>query len=66
MDDEFNFTGPFLYFILLFFFLFSFFFYYSYVHTRLGSLLPPAPIQGLFDQICLIFLTNAARNHLES
>jgi hypothetical protein len=25
------------------FFFFSFFFYYSYVHTRLGSFLPPAP-----------------------
>jgi hypothetical protein len=24
-------------------FFFSFFFYYSYVHTRLGSFLPPAP-----------------------
>jgi hypothetical protein len=26
---------------------FSFFFYYSYVHTRLGSFLPPAPIPSL-------------------
>jgi hypothetical protein len=27
----------------LYLFIFSFFFYYSYVHTRLGSFLPPAP-----------------------
>jgi hypothetical protein len=26
---------------------FSFFFYYSYVHTRLGSFLPPAPTPSL-------------------
>jgi hypothetical protein len=32
-------------FFLLFFF--SFFFYYSYVHTRLGSFLPPAPTPSL-------------------
>jgi hypothetical protein len=30
-----------------FFFLFFFFFYYSYVHTRLGSFLPPAPTPSL-------------------
>jgi hypothetical protein len=29
------------------FFFFSFFFYYSYVHTRLGSFLPPAPTPSL-------------------
>jgi hypothetical protein len=29
--------------VLFFFILFSFFFYYSYVHTRLGLFLPPAP-----------------------
>jgi hypothetical protein len=29
-------SGPFFYFYFIFF-------YYSYVHTRLGSLLPPAP-----------------------
>jgi hypothetical protein len=28
-------------------FFFSFFFYYSYVHTRLGSFLPPAPTPSL-------------------
>jgi hypothetical protein len=28
-------------------FFFSFFFYYSYVHTRLGSFLPPAPTSSL-------------------
>jgi hypothetical protein len=33
-------------FIYLFIFL-SFFFYYSYVHTRLGSFLPPAPTPSL-------------------
>jgi hypothetical protein len=26
---------------------FSFFFYYSYVHTRLGSFLPPTPTPSL-------------------
>jgi hypothetical protein len=30
-----------------YFFIFSFFFYYSYVHTRLGSFLPPAPTPSL-------------------
>jgi hypothetical protein len=36
------------YFLFLFFlFFFSFFFYYSYVHTRLGSFLPPAPTPSL-------------------
>jgi hypothetical protein len=29
------------------FYLFIFFFYYSYVHTRLGSFLPPAPTPSL-------------------
>jgi hypothetical protein len=29
------------------FFFFSFFFYYSYVHTRLGSFLPPPPTPSL-------------------
>jgi hypothetical protein len=29
------------------FYFFSFFFYYSYVHTRLGSFLPPAPTRSL-------------------
>jgi hypothetical protein len=29
------------------FFFFSFFFYYSYVHTRLGSFLAPAPTPSL-------------------
>jgi hypothetical protein len=29
------------------FFFFSFFFYYSYVHTRLGSFLLPAPTPSL-------------------
>jgi hypothetical protein len=33
----------FLFFILFYFIFFSFFFYYSYVHTRLGSFLPPGP-----------------------
>jgi hypothetical protein len=34
--------------VLVFFFvLFCFFFYYSYVHTRLGSILPPAPTPSL-------------------
>jgi hypothetical protein len=30
-----------------YFFFFFFFFYYSYVHTRLGSFLPPAPSPSL-------------------
>jgi hypothetical protein len=34
-------------FSLSFSFFFSFFFYYSYVHTRLGSFLPPAPTPPL-------------------
>jgi hypothetical protein len=30
-----------------YFYFFSFFFYYSYVHTRLSSVLPPAPTPSL-------------------
>jgi hypothetical protein len=33
--------------IFIYFLFFSFFFYYSYVHTRLGSFLPPAPTPSL-------------------
>jgi hypothetical protein len=33
--------------VFFFVFVFSFFFYYSYVHTRLGSFLPPAPTPSL-------------------
>jgi hypothetical protein len=35
------------YFILHILFVYLFFFYYSYVHTRLGSFLPPAPTPSL-------------------
>jgi hypothetical protein len=35
------------YFVFPKFFFFSFFFYYSYVHTRLGSFLSPAPTPSL-------------------
>jgi hypothetical protein len=34
------------------FFFFSFFFYYSYVHTRLGSFLPPAPTPSQSGEFC--------------
>jgi hypothetical protein len=42
------------YICILCFLFFSFFFYYSYVHTRLGSFLPPTPLCFLINiSLCM-------------